>query len=151
MIATARKLMADEPSETDLRRSVSSAYYAVFHHLCASFSTIVLHPADAEFARAKSQAYRYVDHGPAKKSCEEVHTKGRNFPPGIVAFADTFVELQRYRIEADYQPTVAFDAALARSLVEDAEKAIAAHDSESHEARRAFAVFVALRAKGRPA
>ena len=98
----------------------------------------------------RSQAYRYVDHGPAKKSCEEVRTKGRNFPPGIVAFADTFVELQRYRIEADYQPTVAFDAALARSLVEDAEKAIAAHDSESDEAQRAFAVFVALRAKGRP-
>jgi hypothetical protein len=151
MIATARKLLANEPSDTDLRRAVSTAYYTLFHHLCASFSAIVLHPAEAEFVRAKRQAYRYVDHGQAKKSCEEVHARGKNFPPGIVAFADTFVELQRYRIEADYHPTAAFDSELARILIEDAEKAIAAHDSESPEARRAFAVFVALRAKGRPA
>ena len=151
MIATARKLLAGEPCETDLRRAISTAYYALFHHLCASFSSVVLHPPGADFARARTQAYRYIEHGQAKRSCDEVRTGTRGFPPAIMAFATTFVALQRYRIEADYQPTVAFDAALARSLVEDAEKAIAAHDSESHEARRAFAVFVALRAKGRPA
>ena len=149
MISTARKLLAGEPSDTDLRRAVSTAYYALFHLLCASFSAIVLHPPQVAFVRASRQAYRYIEHGQAKRSCEEVGAKERNFPPGIVAFANTFVELQRYRIEADYQPTVAFDLEFARSLIDDAEKAIAAHDGETAEARRAFAVFVGLRAKGR--
>lgn len=149
MIATARKLLSGEPSDTDLRRAVSSAYYALFHRLCASFSAIVLHPPEAVFVRASRQAYRYIEHGQAKRSCDEVRARERNFPPGIVAFANSFVELQRFRIEADYQPTVAFDLELARSLVDTAEKAIAAHDGESAEARRAFAVFVGLRAKSR--
>ena len=70
-------------------------------------------------------------------------------PVRILKFADTFIELQQRRNEADYDPTVLFDEAFVRNYVGDAERAIAAFNSESIEAQRAFAIFVALKSKTR--
>jgi hypothetical protein len=39
-----RKLLRDDPSEVDFRRSTSTAYYALFHHLCWHFSAVVQQP-----------------------------------------------------------------------------------------------------------
>ena len=149
LLAAARKLMGGVPSDAEIRRAVSTAYYALFHHLCASFSEVVIHPPGAEFDRARLQAYRYLDHGPAKIRCIEVRSTGRNFPPGIVQFAIAFIELQEKRLEADYDPAARFEAAIVSNLIDNAERAITAHDSESPENRRAFAIFTALRPKGR--
>jgi hypothetical protein len=149
MVATARKLLADNPSDSDLRRAASTAYYALFHHLCDSFSSIVLHPEGEEFVRARQQTYRYIDHRTARRSCEEARYPARNFPAGIVRFAETFIGLQRLRLEADYDPAAIFNEESVRISVDEAERAIAAYASESIEAQRAFAIFVALRAKSR--
>ena len=149
MIATAYKVLAGQPTASDLRRATATAYYALFHHLCGCFSTIVLHPAGREFVRARLQAYRYIDHGPARSRCLEAKSPSRKFPPGIVKFAETFIELQQRRNEANYDPTVLFDEAFVRNYVGDAERAITAFNSESAEAQRAFAIFVALRSKSR--
>ena len=149
LIGAARKLLAGAPSDAEVRRAISTAYYALFHHLCASFSEIVIVPAGTEFGRATQQAYRYIDHGPAKTRCIESRSASRNFPPGIVQFATAFINLQEKRLEADYEPSVRFEPAIASNLINDAERAIAAHDAESVEHRRAFAIFTALRPKGR--
>ena len=149
MIATAYKILQGSPSDSDLRRTVATAYYAMFHHLCASFSTIVMHPAGGEYARAKLQAYRYIDHGFAKTRCIEAKSASRRFPPGLVSFAVAFVDLQQYRNEADYDPAATFDEASVRSYIGKAQNAMLAFNSESVEAQRAFVIFVALRSKMR--
>ena len=88
-IVAARKLMTGQPTQVEMRRAISTAYYAMFHHLCARFSEIVIRPSAQNYSRAWLQAYRYLDHGPAKQKSLEATKPDRNFPNGIVNFADT--------------------------------------------------------------
>ena len=148
-LATAKKLLKGRPTDADIRRAVSTAYYAMFHHACMHFSTIVLQPESGSYVRAWLQAYRYIDHGPAKQRCLEAVKVDRKFPAGLVAFAERFIELQQRRIEADYDPARSFTAADAQSLIKSAEDAISAFDAEPIEAQRAFVLFVGLRPKNR--
>ena len=50
LLSTARKLLCpidgNEPSNTDLRRAVSTAYYAVFHHLSRACSELLVKSED---------------------------------------------------------------------------------------------------------
>ena len=107
-LASANKLLTAPVSEVDVRQAISATYYAVFHHVCLHFSKIVLHPGDGQFLRAGSQAYRSIDHGPAKQRCIEACKKAIGFPPGVVTFAEAFIELQECRISADYDPLLHF-------------------------------------------
>ena len=61
-LATARKLLEGEPAEIDIRRAVSTAYYALFHHICFHFGGIVMQPKTGTYQRAQLQAYRYMEH-----------------------------------------------------------------------------------------
>ena len=148
-LATARKLLANEPSQADIRRSISTTYYAMFHHACLHFSKIVLQPTPGTYSRARLQAYRYLDHGLAKQRCLEAKNKDRKFPPGIVHYADAFMYLQQQRIDADYNPSHSYQDIGAMALTFLAEIAIDAFDAEPVEAQRAFVVFLALRPKNR--
>ncbi|MFM9976090.1 MAG: hypothetical protein ACKVON_16140 [Beijerinckiaceae bacterium] len=145
----ARKLLAEPCTQAEIRRAASTAYYAMFHHLCACFAEIVLHPAHADFSRARLQAYRFLEHGTAKARCLEARASARQFPAGIVQFSETFVKLQERRLEADYDPAIVIVRGAAEILVNNAEAAIAAFDREAPEHRRAFAIFAALKQKGR--
>jgi hypothetical protein len=147
LLVTARKLLQDSPTDTDIRRAVSTAYYALFHHLCSCFSGIVCHPAGGRFERAHLQAYRYVEHGQALNGCHAARGKAQNFAPGAVAFADAFIDLQQRRHDADYNPAQGFNVPTALNLIVGAEAAIAAFDAELAEARLAFAIFLALKPK----
>ncbi len=94
----------NNPTQADLRRSVSSAYYALFHLLifeaCLNWSNDISRPGLA----------RMFDHGVMKKVSKKV-TDASKMPyvgedPVIVArlrsFAGLFVQLQEQRHEADY-------------------------------------------------
>ena len=148
-LVTAKKLLESTVTEADLRRAISTAYYAVFHHACRHFSEIVLPAGDASYLSVWSQAYRYLDHGPAKQRCIEVRKHGTTFPPGILAFAAAFIVLQERRIEADYNPLEVFPEADTRTLVTSAESAISAFDAEPAAAKRAFVLILGLRPKNR--
>ena len=141
--------MSGSAGDCDVRRAVSTAYYALFHRLCLLFSDIVLRPDETAYLRAFAQAYRYVDHGLARSKCEQVATGKHGFPPGIVEFAGAFIDLQQKRIEADYNPLAQFDATAVLNLIENAEAAVVALDVASPEAQRAFAIFVALKPRAR--
>ena len=92
------------PTQADLRRSVSSAYYALFHLLifeaCLNWSNDISRPGLA----------RMFDHGVMKKVSKKITDvskmayAGEN--PAIVdklrSFAGLFVQLQEQRHEADY-------------------------------------------------
>ena len=94
----------NNPTQADLRRSVSSAYYGLFHLLifeaCLNWSNDISRPGLA----------RMFDHGVMKKVSKKT-TDASKMPyaaedPVIVdklrSFAGLFVQLQEQRHEADY-------------------------------------------------
>ena len=69
-IETARHLTSStgRPRQTDLRRAVSTTYYALFHCLAACYAdTIVGGPGAKRSKPAWRQAYRALNHGSAKQ------------------------------------------------------------------------------------
>ncbi len=128
LIASAGK---GTPRQADLRRAISTAYYAVFH-------SVLTGAADCFAGRASRNTsnyaliYRSVDHRPLRTACEVLKRAtppqrlpekySRYEPVGgfgeIVAVAAAVVELNEKRQEADYDP-------LYRSSVSDALAAIA--------------------------
>ena len=92
------------PTQADLRRSVSSAYYALFH--------LLIFEACLNWSNDTSRAglARMFDHGVMKKVSKKV-TDANMMPyagedPAIAdklrSFAGLFVQLQERRHEADY-------------------------------------------------
>lgn len=153
-ITTARRLAMGSrrgrPLETDLRRAISTAYYALFHCLancCAD--TIVGGPGSNRSRQAWNQAYRALEHGPVRRRCINRNMVAR-FPLDIQKFAESFVYMQRMRHAADYDPDAndTPDLALSRSfilnLIDNAEDAIRSFNQVAIADRRAFAVYVLL-------
>jgi hypothetical protein len=105
LLQQAKELVHNDPgnpTQAYLRRSVSSAYYALFHLLifdaCLNWSNAISRPSLA----------RMFDHGVMKKVSKKV-TDASKMPyagadPLVVdkSFAGLFVQLQEQRREADY-------------------------------------------------
>ena len=121
------------PTQADLRRAVSSAYYALFHLLifeaCLNWSNDISRPGLA----------RMFEHGLMKKVSKRVTDAGKmpyaGDDPVIVhklrSFAGLFVQLQEQRHEADYNIKDAWT--LTQSL------------REMLAANRAFAIWQEIR------
>ena len=149
-IATARDLVAlsarGRPRQSNLRRAISTAYYALFHCLancCADM--LVGGPGANRSEPAWNQTYRALQHGFARQRCQ--HPNISNFPSEIQYFAQVFVDLQQARHRADYDPDVSFDKVAATQLIDFAEDAIHRFLRTSARDRRAFAVYVLLPAR----
>ena len=66
LIATCRKLVSLPSSDTDIRRAISTAYYALFHTLAASNADLIAgQPGSNRSAHAWDRAYRRLEHGRA--------------------------------------------------------------------------------------
>lgn len=146
MIATARRLAkasALKPRQADLKRAVSTAYYALFHAMAKNAADTVVGSGLNRAERAWVQVYRSMDHGFAKNACKEVRNLG--FPDGLIACADEFVSLQEARHSAYYDPTYSLSRAEALTWVERAELAIKKLKGCDLTDRRAFAVQVLLK------
>ena len=102
------------PRQTDLRRAISSAYYAVFHAVAAAAADDFVGPTKRDTPRY-ALVYRSIDHSPLRKLCENVvksnlPTKYKSYVPSggfgtdLVAVANALVELQEKRHKADYDP-----------------------------------------------
>lgn len=123
----------NHPTQADLRRSVSSAYYALFHLLifeaCLNWSNDISRPGLA----------RMFDHGMMKKVSKRVTDLGKMPYAGenlvivgkLRSFAGLFVQLQEQRHEADYN--IKDPWTLTQSL------------KETLEANRAFVMWQEIR------
>lgn len=124
------------PRQTDLRRAVSSAYYAVFHSLLAAVADEFV---GATIAARRSPRYRLVyrslAHERAKRVCQEVvkETPRREFQPylpsagfgqEVVGFCVALVMLQEARHAADYDPHHRLTLSNALRLIQTARAAI---------------------------
>ncbi len=138
LIATCYKLVpaaADPPpSEADLRRAVSAAYYAVFHTLAASNAELIAgQPQSGVSAYAWERVYRRLDHGRAQNNLRAVLNL---LSPAGENFARAFIDLQGLRQEADYDPNFSIIRSDAVNAIAQAENAISAFPQLTQEERR---------------
>jgi uncharacterized protein (UPF0332 family) len=137
---------SNRPRQTNLRRAVSTTYYALFHVLAKCCADLLIGGKGSDRSRfAWYQVYRSLEHGNAKRSCD--HKRVSKFPQEIQDFANAFVSMQAKRHKADYDPheriyksAVLFDIELAKDVM-DKFKHVSLKD------RRAFAAYVLLKVR----
>lgn len=96
MIVTARKLAnasPNKPRQNDLRRSVSTAYYALFQALAKDAADMPVGVGNNRPDNAWRQVYRALQHGDAKSACLQLRANNPGFPQLILDCAGTFAIL----------------------------------------------------------
>lgn len=132
------------PRQAELRRAVSSAYYALFHALARCCADTLVGATPARRSRpAWTQTYRALEHGYAKNQC--VRPKINEFPGEIQEFAKAFSGMQRNRNIADYATEINFTRAETMRLINWSEQVITDFETVPIADRRAFSVYVLLR------
>jgi uncharacterized protein (UPF0332 family) len=147
LIASAELLIAaskGKPSQVNLRRATSAAYYAMFHCLARDGADLLVGGAGAAKSKhAWKQVYRAIDHGPAKNACMDKVVQ--QFPKPIEDFANVFVTMQTKRHSADYDPTSQFTKSEVMQDIATVKRAIEAFKAEPKKDRLAFCAFVIFR------
>ena len=145
--ATAHDLASSprgRPRETNLRRAVSTTYYALFHCMAQSGADLIVGGSGADRSQpAWRQAYRALDHRLVRQRCSKQDIISR-FPIEIQDFADLFVGMQKSRHDADYDPHASFFKSQVLAMISVTEVAIARFQGSPRKDRRAFAVYVLL-------
>lgn len=143
-------LRVDSPSASHANRAVSTAYYALFHHLCCTAADeFIGNGEDVDepyLTRAKDHMIRSVSHKGLVKRMGKVQGQGTGvgFPQGIVDFANTFCDLYQRRIEADYDTFKPFSVPEAQTYVANAENAITEFSAEPKKHQKALLVWTIL-------
>jgi len=138
LLGQARRLALHDPRRpraANLRRAISSAYYALFHHLLESGSTLLVgtQASDWPFVAFVARAF---DHGAIKSACRSF----TQTPPGVVSqlwanlggganvdmqfVAGAVIDLQEQRHEADYDLAQSFSRTEVLAVIQQAENAI---------------------------
>ena len=145
LLDIARRLAVGNPTQADLRRAVSSVYYAVFHDICQSNAdTLVGDDPLNRDQMAWRQAYRALEHGYARQRCHQIRRSGR-FSPPIQRLAGFVAVIQDLRHRADYDPEAIFYQPEVLATITEAGGYINAFRAAPARERRAFAVFVLMR------
>ena len=149
LIATAELLSEHprigRPLETNLRRAISTAYYAFFHCLAENCADMVVGGPGARRSReAWRQVYRALNHGYARRRCNYQNEISK-FPSEIRRFARLFVQMQELRHDADYDPYAEIPTrAEVIQHIGNAENTIRQFPNAPILDRRSFAVHVLL-------
>lgn len=146
LLKTARLLTAatqKKPRQADLRRAVSTAYYALFHAIARQAADSFATTGENQSHPAWVQVYRSLDHGTAKDACRNVAVPA--FPYGLVTCANSFITLQEERHQADYNPDYRTTRADAQTRIDEAEAAITALNTASPKDRRAFLIHLIIK------
>ena len=89
------------------------------------------------------QTYRALEHRTVKNRCERQNIIGR-FPIEIQDLANVFVDMQKKRHSADYDPGAAFSKLEVIQGIDETENVIRGFRRVPHKDRRAFAVYLLL-------
>jgi len=141
LLAVSRQLLTSlpQPNDAQLRRAVSTVYYAVFHKILREAAGRFMGPG-SEGSAGYSLLYRSFDHGHMKTICEHLNVPNMrkamqtNLHRTAVSaetrnFASAFLVLQEQRHRADYNPRAAYEASEVSNLIDLAEIAIRAFDN----------------------
>ena len=141
LIETARRLAhpgAAQPTQADLCRAVSTAYYALFHCLAATAADLL---TGSNRSPEWHQVYRALEHGKAKRACRQQGAL-RAFPMEIRDFAEIFADLQGARHEADYALEGEYSKPDVLAIINRAEGVINEFEQADVRQQRGFAVHV---------
>lgn len=149
-LQSAKKLVpsaAIRPTQANLRRSVSSSYYAVFHALAKVAADCMVGSVKSKRSnKAWVEVYRGLSHGSCNQACKEA--AGVAFPQELLDFADAFVQLQAARHKADYDPTYRLSKKDALLFISLAERSLEALKAVPPLDRRAFSTWVLISSPG---
>ena len=99
------RLGKGKPRQVALRRSISTAYYALFHALCHTCVTALI--GWSKPWSVTTPLYRMLDHGAAKRVFSQIRSR-KDANGALQTIAETFLVLQDARLEADYDPGARF-------------------------------------------
>jgi|OM-RGC.v1.023434993 hypothetical protein len=151
LLATARRLTrasgAARPRQSDLKRGLSTVYYAVFHAIRRNCADCLIGGSSADRSLpAWRQTYRAVEHARAKDQCRNRAMLAK-FPKEVEDFAAFFVAIQERRHRADYDPAYRVTRTMVEQDIALAERAIQRLTAAPIKDRRAFAAWVLFRAR----
>jgi uncharacterized protein (UPF0332 family) len=138
------RLDVKKPKQANLRRAVSSAYYAIFHYLVEESCRVVFgtQHAQAPFRNVMARAFA---HSVMKSACtgfgggtlKDAVIKGLprdasgNYAivKAIKEIGETFAEMQEKRHVADYDRSERFERSEVLTLIEEAKDRVAKFDA----------------------
>ena len=130
------------PRQTELSRAVSCAYYAMFHALASCCADTMMGATPSRRPnQAWRQTYRALEHGRSRQQCSNRGMMSL-FPHSIQNFGEHFIEMQRLRQLADYDPLTEFSRSQVKQLVEETADMIRRFESVDTTDRRAFSAHV---------
>ena len=136
LLAVARLLLSAKPappSEAQLRRAASTAYYALFHKASRAAAERFMGPGRGSSA-GYALLYRGLNHGRMRDVCKALDVPRlkdpwkRQLGKDARGFAADFVALQEARHSADYDPKAEFSPSGVSALIEAADNGLAAFD-----------------------
>lgn len=134
------------PQQARLRRAISTAYYAMFHALAESNANALIgSSSDSRNSSEWTRTYRAINHGTARSQMIALSTN--QFPDSIADFAETFVDLQAQRNDADYNPLSVFTRSETTAAISRAAAAVERFIDTAARDRRAFAAQVLFAAR----
>ena len=136
------------PTQINLRRAISAAYYAAFHELCELVADSFI-GRDNDTQRAWSQVYRALEHNDALKKCMAINNDNAHlsFPDAIEKFAEHFTLLQAERHLADYDSQRNYQREDAISYARTTDKVRRNLRKIALKHRKAFATFLVFRVR----
>jgi uncharacterized protein (UPF0332 family) len=162
LVDQAERLMAPQgagqPRQADLRRAISTAYYAVFHAVAAEAGDQLV-GATLRNSPRYQQVYRSIQHKRLRDVCDDLakpkppakyvrHIPASGFAPDLVAVANAVSELQERRTSADYDSLFSAKTSDAVFAIATARNALARLRNASREQRRAFISLIVFPLRG---
>jgi uncharacterized protein (UPF0332 family) len=143
-----------QPRQADIRRAISTAYYAVFHAALTAVADEFI-GATRRGTPAYGLAYRSIDHRWLRDLCEDVkkptppakytpYLPAKGIGPNVIAFATELVALQEKRHAADYDAVLRFRRADAEAAIKSARAALRRLEKAPSEKRNAFLTLLAF-------
>ena len=148
LIRTARRLAmggVGRPLQADLRRSISTAYYAMFHCIARAYADALIGTnVQTRDDSAWRQAYRSITHTQVRNCCSRPEIM-RMVAHEIQDFGAAFTELQAFRDRADYDPNVIYFRSEVLRDIKRAERVIKEFKKARIQDRKAFITYVATK------
>ena len=140
------------PRQTDLRRAISNAYYALFHALLCDAADDFAGVSRRQSPRY-AMVYRSVSHKHLRNLCDDIvksklpqkytlYAPAGGFGPDILAVAAALADLQERRHMADYDPLARITLSDARLAVATSKAALARLKTSNKNKRKAFLSLV---------
>jgi len=147
-LSLAGQAKTSEPvQQAELRRAVSTAYYAIFHQIRMDYADFLVGTTQsARATTAWSAAYRTLNHGPLANAAQNLRNRAE-IPQNAHQFFEEFADLKGKRERADYDVVPDFDTVEVLNAVATAERALRNYRDLSASVRRQSLAHVLAQGK----